>query len=317
MESFVPDYYSKFRCTAERCEHNCCIGWEIDIDEDSLSGYRQVKGEMGERLRENIEEADGNAYFRLRDDERCPFLNSDNLCDIIISLGEGGLCNICTDHPRFRNYFSHRTETGLGLSCEEAARVILSHTGKFTLISDGISDEDVIIDIEQARLEEYVLGMRNDIFAVLTDREKSIDGRIEALLTKYSLSFPKKSVNEWADIFSSLEKLSDERDDVIENVRKTETAEAEIYPREELDLIYEQLICYFVFRHFSQSAFDGLITERILLSLLCFFAVRQMLKAQYLIRGGLSFEDICQQARLFSSEVEYSEENVQLLLDLL
>ena len=52
MESFVPDYYSKFRCTAERCEHNCCIGWEIDIDEDSLSGYRQVKGEMGERLRD-------------------------------------------------------------------------------------------------------------------------------------------------------------------------------------------------------------------------------------------------------------------------
>ena len=28
-----PDYYPEFRCSASACKHNCCIGWEIDIDE--------------------------------------------------------------------------------------------------------------------------------------------------------------------------------------------------------------------------------------------------------------------------------------------
>ena len=29
-----PDFYGKFKCTAEKCRHSCCIGWEIDIDDD-------------------------------------------------------------------------------------------------------------------------------------------------------------------------------------------------------------------------------------------------------------------------------------------
>ena len=31
-----PNYYDKFKCIANRCKHSCCIGWEIDIDEDTM-----------------------------------------------------------------------------------------------------------------------------------------------------------------------------------------------------------------------------------------------------------------------------------------
>ena len=36
MLTVYPDYYSAFRCIAGACKHSCCIGWEIDIDEESL-----------------------------------------------------------------------------------------------------------------------------------------------------------------------------------------------------------------------------------------------------------------------------------------
>ena len=29
----IPDYYKEFQCIADQCEHSCCIGWEIDVDD--------------------------------------------------------------------------------------------------------------------------------------------------------------------------------------------------------------------------------------------------------------------------------------------
>ena len=49
MKILVPDYYPLFRCIAGKCRHNCCIGWEIDIDPDTHDFYKSVGGEFGGR----------------------------------------------------------------------------------------------------------------------------------------------------------------------------------------------------------------------------------------------------------------------------
>lgn len=36
----VPDYFSEFSCIAGDCKDSCCLGWEIDIDEDHMSIIR-------------------------------------------------------------------------------------------------------------------------------------------------------------------------------------------------------------------------------------------------------------------------------------
>ena len=36
MKLFAPEYYKQFKCIADKCTHSCCIGWEIDIDEEAL-----------------------------------------------------------------------------------------------------------------------------------------------------------------------------------------------------------------------------------------------------------------------------------------
>ena len=38
-----PAYYKAFRCIGSDCTENCCIGWEIDVDEDSLAYYETVR----------------------------------------------------------------------------------------------------------------------------------------------------------------------------------------------------------------------------------------------------------------------------------
>ena len=94
MQNAYPDYYPLFRCIADRCRHNCCIGWEIDVDGDSLAAYDQIGGEMGERLHKCIDRSGEMPHFILGEQERCPFLNGKNLCDLILYGGEGMLCQI-------------------------------------------------------------------------------------------------------------------------------------------------------------------------------------------------------------------------------
>lgn len=52
----VPAYYEEFQCVADACRHNCCIGWEIDIDEETAARYQKIPGELGDRLRRQIRE---------------------------------------------------------------------------------------------------------------------------------------------------------------------------------------------------------------------------------------------------------------------
>ena len=115
QQIIVPDYYKKFQCIAGECKHSCCRGWEIDIDRESLARYEQIPD-----IAKHIDHQ-GVPHFILRGG-CCPFLRSDNLCQMIIDYGEDFLCQICTDHPRFRNFWTDRIELGLGLACEEAAR---------------------------------------------------------------------------------------------------------------------------------------------------------------------------------------------------
>ena len=161
MQNAYPDYYPLFHCIADRCRHNCCIGWEIDVDGDSLAAYDQIGGEMGERLHKCIDRSGEMPHFLLGEQERCPFLNGKNLCDLILYGGEGMLCQICTDHPRYYEWFSDGREDGLGLCCEAAAELILAQTGApaFDVTeADGVSETGTEAETE---LENVLFSMRD------------------------------------------------------------------------------------------------------------------------------------------------------------
>ena len=128
MKEYILSYYPDFKCIAGECKHTCCAGWEMNIDEKSLSRYMGNETAFSYTLKKGINLK--KSQFKTDKSGKCAFLNKDGLCEIILNLGEESLCQVCRDHPRFRSFLTDRIEMGLGFSCEEATRLILSYKEK-------------------------------------------------------------------------------------------------------------------------------------------------------------------------------------------
>lgn len=305
MKLMAPDYYPEFRCIAGACRHSCCIGWEIDIDDETLEKYRSVGGAFGKRLHDGIAVNNGQASFRLCEDERCPFLNGDGLCDIILTLGEEALSQICSDHPRYRNFFSDREEIGLGLCCEAAGRLILGRKERaewIVLEDDGESEATDVF-------EDEILAVREELVALAQNRHFSVDERMEHLLKHAGMRLPESSFEAWVEVYLGLERLDPAWGELLESARDAQIDEVGCD-----ETALEQLLVYFLLRHIA-GAMDE--TD---LSVRAAFAVHavQMIRSLTLLKfGRYSLEALVEMARMYSSEIEYSDENLQAILDAL
>ncbi len=185
MKVKQPSYYPSFRCSAGSCRDSCCIGWEISLDSETANRYRGVEGPLGERLRQAMQVTEENeTLFQLGPGQRCPFLNSDGLCDLICQLGEDSLGEICREHPRFHQWYPGFREDGLGLCCEEAARLLLSQEKPLEFILTEEPDpegegEPLEFSPERARLlwEARSTGLR-----ILQNRRHPVWERLAMLL---------------------------------------------------------------------------------------------------------------------------------------
>ena len=290
MKLIAPDYYSRFHCRAGACRHTCCAGWEIDVDETSLERWRRLPGPVGEKLRSSVE----GGKLRLREDGRCPMLGDDGLCELIRTFGTGQLCRICADHPRFRHFFSDREELGVGLCCEEAAELILKSREPFRLIElrdDGggqTPDED----------EQALFSLRDELMTLLLDRGRSIDQRLRDILSAVGADRSALPMREWAGLLRGLETMDPAWTRALD--RLAAAAAPEVPAGDEPAL--EQLAAYLLYRWFTELQAD----EAVLFTDL---AVR--LIAALAETAGLTLEEA---ARMFSSEIEYSDENVDRII---
>lgn len=285
----TPDYYKKFNCISSNCKHNCCIGWEIEIDNDTFEKYQLLKGDFSNKIRQNIKH-NNTPYFKLDANERCPFLNKDNLCDIIIYYGEDMLCQICSDHPRFRNFFEGRTEIGLGLCCEQAAKIILTNQNKVSLISDTGNLPD-----------DSFFAFRNSIFDVLQNRNFTITQRVQMLIDRFDIPSP-INTHSWSDFYKNLEMLDPDWENHLKNISYSQAGETT------LEVAYEQLLVYLTYRHLADALYDNMFIERISFIILSYQIIRSMNISD-------SIEELLEISRMYSSEIEYSDENIYKILD--
>ena len=307
MQQIVPSYYASFRCIGSICRHNCCIGWEIDIDPDTAAFYRTVDGVLGNRLRSHIDSTDGTPHFVLDEQERCPFLNERNLCDIIIELGEHRLCDICTDHPRFRNELPDRMEVGLGLCCEEAARLILGTAEPVTLLGNTATDDEILL-------------LRDTVIAALQDRSRTIPGRVNTMLSLCGTSLPPIRPGEGASLLLTLERLETGWTTRLEHLRDRITdADLTAFDAVMTDrqTEYEQFLVYLIYRHLANAADGQEAAKRAAFAAFAYTVIRALGAVHYRQHGHFTFEDQVELARQFSAEIEYSDENLYILLDAL
>lgn len=140
MVTIYPDFYEDFACKANLCQHTCCRGWEIAIDDGTVRRYQAMGGRLGDEIRRNIVNHDGGWQFRLREDGRCPFLQEDGLCQLIRSAGEDILGTICANHPRFFVLAGGYELAGTGLSCEKTCELLLAGSGVLQFHEEGSKD---------------------------------------------------------------------------------------------------------------------------------------------------------------------------------
>lgn len=311
----VPSYYNKFRCIADKCTDNCCIGWEIDIDSDTREYYDSVGGDFGDRLKADISQ-DGTFILR---NERCPFLNGKNLCDIIINCGEEHLCQICRDHPRYFEWYGNIKEGGVGLSCEEGARLIL--TDDAHAFAESLTDEeDEPVDEE---LFSVLLKARDEIFAILDSDGTAYERLAELLDYGERLQFILDNAETGAEymlcgdaslcdfgetvkLLADFESIGADWDKALADAISCEVSLAPTLQEEKYML---NLCRYFIWRYFLKGVFDGEILSKVKL------AVVSVLYIKHMTEGDSSLDVWIEKSKLYSKQMEYSDENRELFYD--
>lgn len=288
MKYYEPDYYSSFSCLADKCRHSCCIGWEIDIDEDTAEIYRKLPGALGQELRRKTE-LSAPEHFILDEQERCPFLNGQGLCRLILSSGEDILCDICSEHPRYYNYIADREERGLGACCEMAAGLIIGGDGNISLC---LYDDDGEAE-ETDECAAHLLSMRDTVVSAFagTDGYYRKAGRAADAL---GIKLPAFDYNFWADFLLRLEILDEQWRDALKNARSVDITQKIDDPA------YTRITEYFIYRYFASLDIKDAPIELA-------FAVLSTEIICTLASEVLSLDDAL---RMYSAEIEYAQENI-------
>ena len=286
MQLRAPEYYKNFKCIADKCSHSCCVGWEIDVDASAAEKYASLTEGYGAVIKDSIEWGD-TPHFRLCENDRCPHLDGRGLCRIITELGESYLCHICREHPRFYNDTLCGKEVGVGMACEEAARLILS--------SDGYQSIEVIGETEDEECEIFFdpTIYRKRIFSLLSDRSVPYAERLRALGEGCGIYLDKIDP---LSIFDSLEYLDESHKELFS------VCSLSLETPSNLSESLERALAYFIYRHCTAAWDEEEFFASLGFSLFC-----ERLICSLSVNGT----EITEAARIVSEELEYSEDNTE------
>ena len=293
MKLYAPKYYKKFRCIADKCEHSCCIGWEIDIDGNTIEKYKTLSSGYASAILDSVS-MEGTPHFKLCDGDRCPHLDERGLCRIIVNEGEEYLCDICREHPRFYN-FSTVAEVGIGMSCIEAARVILSSDDY------SISEEIGEIDAEAEYIDFDSRAKRAEIYGILQSDTCDYSTKLMTIAQSYCLK--PRDDQCLLKVLDSLEYLDTDHKKLFSLYSSS--------PRPDgADKYLERFLAYLIYRHCTESADLEDLRVRLDFCLFC----EELLASLICENKADSLERIAALASIISEEIEYSEDNTFALM---
>lgn len=333
MKITFPNYYKKFTCIADKCTDTCCAGWDIVVDGESLEKYSALDTPYGEKIRSLITvDEDGDSIF-ISGNGRCPFLLDCGLCEMYKELGHENLCRTCRNFPRFVNAFGARIETGISLSCPEAARLIFESGNPLTFETEE-SDGGIIPSDFDAELYFTLLEARKKAIAVIQQRNFSIERRICAfaeysqalqqlidddLLDEakkldaeeflahnhtHSAAKSKRALNKIFSDFVSLEFINS---DFSYKLSKAEAVDMQGFSAPDWE--YEHLMVYFIFRYFITAAYDYDLLTKSKFAAVSFIVIKRL----HASLGALEKEQRVEIAQKYSKEAEHSAINMDFL----
>jgi hypothetical protein len=146
------------------------------------------------------------------------------------------------------------------------------------------------------------VSFREKLFCVLQDRSLSLEKRIDNMLGLVDAKLPQNI--DWYAVFNGLEKLDRVWDEYLLRIKDgIKTFEND----SSLDTAYEQLLVYLIYRHFLDCQYDERIKERVLFAALIYKVIKTM-------NVSNTLDELIDIARLYSCEIEYSDENISKIL---
>ena len=126
-------------------------------------------------------------------------------------------------------------------------------------------------------------------------------------LQETNIELPKKDFSQWIDFYLSLERLDDNWTNLLIDMKTSVFKNIDI-PKKHMQAL-EKLLLYFIYRHVIDED-----NEAVKFSIFSVYFISMILKYHISKYGELSLEDIIEYSRMYSSEIEYSDENVEILL---
>ncbi len=322
MHQIEPWFYTQFQCTAQHCSDTCCAGWAVMVDEESAQRYREDTSPFGRYRQSKLVDTLEGAAFAMEPDGRCPFLTPENLCQMIQQQGEASLCEICTNHPRFFVDYGGYEEAGIGLCCEEGCRLLLSAPLTFQVHSDG---EDDVDDLAQT-----LFGLRNALQEIALDASLSLAACHEEALTLAHLAqcqlYGEEETGtpmDWDTLLAIMGQMEpidqpwiaylDALTQRLPAILDAESAyvQSPAFPRQS----YHNVLAYLLYRHVPQAYWDGAVLPRTQWAVSSAAFVHLCFCDYWATHGDLPMAAQIQLVKNWSKQVEYSDENTQLLLD--
>ena len=285
--TLYPSFYSRFACKAGDCVHSCCVqDWEIDIDDDTAALYQSMDGPLGEEIRKAMRKNEETYYWDMKDG-KCPFLNTQGLCRIVLEKGENALCDICAMHPRFFVYAGNFELAGTGLCCEKTIELLLEEEGPLVFVTEYPDEKATLTSLLRAL--GYTIDEKCLFFTPSTDTV-----HYEKLLSHYEKTEPINAT--WTTSLLHMKKqVQKKADKVILSSLKI--------PDSWLHRVYQ----YILYRGLEKAETYGLPAVMA-------YARESV---DFILLATAFYGNFPEQVRLWSEQIEYDTENVDLLLTLL
>ena len=166
------DFYDAFQCIAHQCSITCCQEWKIEVDDNTYKKWNSLSlQKAGEKnLSEYVETKDDSRVICLNSENKCPFLNKEKLCKLVLELGDETLSNTCKTFPREIHEFDNRVEYSLVSCCPEVIDM-LNRQEKLTF--------DMNIEF---RCQDTLFQIRQLLISIIQKQEYSLS---ESLMIGY------------------------------------------------------------------------------------------------------------------------------------
>ena len=238
----------------------------------------------------------------------------------------------------------------MALSCEVVGKLLFEREDRVTFIEKEIPYEEIFEECLPMFVKE-IEYIRDRSIAILQNRTDDIYDRIKMflcfvskaqeiinegaedenlieLLENLDIDCPnfksgelKPFIEEVCYLLGELYVLGDEWTEVFSEF-KSKLNEEVIYEFEKyrkdnkmLDIWYENIMVYFVFRYFTKGVYDCDVISRAKFAFLGFFAIRGLAALRYQKLGKFDMNDMIMVAKAYSKEVEHSEGNIAYLME--